>query len=570
MRSNIFPARAAWAALLLCSACANSAETENFAEIQSKIVSFKLENGLTVILYRRGDMPVISCVTYVKAGSADEFVGITGIAHQLEHLAFKGTPNIGTTNYEAEKAVFKDMDQIYTQIQAFEQKLPAESRDRFLSLLAQLTSTGGAQAEQSIAPLIESWKKSGLTLSAEEQAALTGQVKQYASKVAEADKHVAANQYSAVIELNGGVGLNAFTSADRTVYHVSLPSNKLELWAALESDRHMNTVPRQLEKEKQVVLEERRMRTESNSWGRLYETFLGVAFQAHPYGVSVIGHRSDILGYTREKVMRFYREHYVPAKTVVAVVGDVDVDAARKIITDYFGRIPKAAESARKDASQTVEPPQAGERRFEVEFPSQPMLLIGFHIPERSHPDTPALVMLDRLASSGKTSRLHAHLVNTGKASAASSWIGPGERFPRLFMFSAEPSAAKDGSAPADAVAALEANLLAEIEKLKTEPPTAEELAGSVTRYRADVLRGLRSNLGLAQELADYQALSGDWRNLFREIKQISSVTPGQVAAAASKYFTRKNRTLGRIVPAIGDTPAAPPAPETIMGVPVK
>jgi predicted Zn-dependent peptidase len=544
-----------------------SAEPQDFAEIQAKIVSFKLDNGLTVILYRRGDMPVISCVTYVKAGSTDEHVGITGIAHQLEHLAFKGTPSIGTKNYDAEKALFAELDQIYARIQAFEQKLPAELRDRFLSLLAQLTSTGGADAEKALAPLLEEWKKAGVTLTDDEKSALVSDVKQFALKVAEADKHVEPNQYASVIDLNGGVGLNAFTSADRTVYHISLPSNKLELWAALESDRYMNTVPRQLEKEKQVVLEERRMRTESNNWGKLYETYLGIAFQAHPYGVSVIGHRSDILGYTRDKIMRFYREHYLPENTVVAVVGDVDIDAARKTITDYFSRIPKTPDAAKMPASVTVEPPQDGERRFEVEFPSQPLLLAGYHIPERNHIDTPALVMLDRLATSGRTSRLYTNLVKSGKASTVGSWIGPGERYPRLLTFSAEPAAGK--SAPgADSVGELEAQVLSEIEKLKTEPPTAEELAGSVTRYRAEVLRSLRSNLGLAQQLADYQAISGDWHNLFREIQEISAVTPDQVAAVAKKYLIKQNRTLGHIVSTMTETPVA--APDTILGVPVK
>src|SRR5205823_11398214 len=136
----------------------------------------------------------------------------------------------------------------------------------------------------------------GVTLNDEDKAALLLLVKTFAEKVKNAEVYVEQNQYSNIIDRNGGSGLNAFTSDDRTVYHVSLPANKLELWAALESDRYMNTFPRQLEKEKQVVLEERRMRTDSSAFGKLYETFLGVAFQAHPYGTAVIGHRSDILG----------------------------------------------------------------------------------------------------------------------------------------------------------------------------------------------------------------------------------------------------------------------------------
>lgn len=533
---------------------------EEFAEIQARIVSFTLDNGLTVILYPRGDAPVISCVTYVKTGSADEHVGITGIAHQLEHLAFKGTPHIGTNDAQAEKAALREIDKLYDEIQAFEQKLPTEMRDGFLSLLAQVTSTGGPAGggivEKLAAGLFKSWQDAGLPLSDTEKNAVSQFVKSYAEKVKHAEKFVEQNQYSNVIDRNGGSGLNAFTSDDRTVYHVSLPANKLELWAALESDRYMNIVPRQLEKEKQVVLEERRMRTDSSPFGRLYEAFLGVAFQAHPYGVPVIGHRSDILGYTREKIMRFYRARYVPGQTIVAVVGDIDVAAARKVLSDYFGRIPKAPDP---EPLVTVEPQQDGERRVEIEFPAQPVLLMGYHVPERNHPDTPALVMLDELASSGRTSRLYTKLVKTKTANSVGSWIGPGARFPRLFFFSAEPPA---GTSTDE----LEASLLREIESLKTDAPGAEEMQRIITRYRAGVLRGLRSNMGLAQELADYHALTGDWRNLFREIQLISVVKPQQVTAAAAKYLTKNNRTVGRVV----STQSGESGPESVLGVPLK
>lgn len=535
---------------------------EDFAEIQAKIVSFKLDNGLTIILYPRGDAPVISCVTYVKTGSVDERVGITGIAHQLEHLAFKGTANIGTRDYASEKSAFAEIDKLYDEIQSFEQKMPAEMRDPFLSLLAKVTSTGaGAAADekikQDLAALFGGWDKAGFLLKDEDKAAITQFVKAFAEKVKNAEQFVEQNQYSNVIDRNGGVGLNAFTSDDRTVYHVSLPSNKLELWAALESDRFMNTIPRQLEKEKQVVLEERRMRTDSSAFGKLYETFLGVAFQAHSYGVAVIGHRSDILGYTREKITRFYRAQYTPSNTIVAIAGAIDVEQAKKTLSDYFGRIPKAGEP---EKPVTVEPAQEGERRVEVEFPSQPLLLLGYHVPERNHPDTAALIVLDEIATSGRTSRLYAKLVKTRKASSVGSWIGPGSRFPRLFMFSAEPP---EGVSADE----LEANLLNEIEKIKVEPPTADEMKRVVTRYRAGVLRGLKANLGLAQELADYQALTGDWRNLFRDIQMISTVKPEQVSAVAAKYLTRQNRTVGRIVPTTNDQPSGP---DNILGMPVR
>lgn len=543
-----------------------AAEGDDFAEIEGRITSFRLDNGLTIIIYGRPGAPVVSCVTYVKAGSADEHVGITGIAHQLEHLAFKGTQNLGTRNYEAEKNALDEIDKLYDQIQAFEQKLPAEIRDSFLSLVAQLTSTGvmpsaaeGDNIEKAVVTLLSGWKEKGFTLSDKEREPLVRIVRDFAAKVQNAEQFVEQNQYSKVIDVNGGVGLNAFTSDDRTVYHISLPANKLELWAALESDRYMNTVPRQLEKEKQVVLEERRMRTESSPFGRLYETFLGTAFQAHPYGVAVIGHRSDILGYTRSKIMRFYRQHYIPKNTIISIVGDVDVDAARKLLTDYFSRVPVGGNP---DQPVTVEPPQEGERRVEVEFPSQPLMLIGYHVPERRHPDTPALIVLDEIASSGRASRLYSRLVKTKKAQSVGSWLGPGSRFPRLMIFSTEPV---EGASTEE----LEGALFAEIEKLKHEPPSADELRRVVTHYRGDVLRGLRSNIGMAQQLADYEALNGDWRELFREIREIAAVKPEQVVAVAKKYLTKQNRTVGKIVSTSGPVQTAP-AVDSVLGVPVK
>lgn len=545
--------------MAVLAAAVRGADTGDFAEIQGKIVSFTLDNGLTVILCPRGGAPVIACVAYVKAGSVDEHAGITGIAHQLEHLAFKGTPTVGTRDFAAEQAVLREIDAACDKLQEFEQKLPSELRDSFLTLVAQASGSqsNAGQLAQNAAILCAAWEKAGFTVRESEKQALGPLLAAFAEKVAASEKYVEANEYAAIISRNGGAGLNAFTSADCTVYHVLLPSNKLELWAALESDRFMNTVPRQLEKEKQVVLEERNMRTESNPSGQLYESLLGAAFRAHPYGVSVIGHRSDILGCTRKKVMDFYRRHYVPQNTIVAVAGNFDTAAARKTLTDYFGRIPAGKNS---EQPVTVEPAQTGERRVEIEFAAQPVWMAAFHVPERNHPDTAALVVLDQLISAGRASRLQTQIVKTEKAASAGCWIGPGDRFPRLFFFSAEPL-------PGRAIDTLEADMLAAIESFKTQPPSSEELARVISGHRAGVLRELRSNLSLAQELADYQALNGDWHELFRELRRITDVKPEQVTAAAQKYLTKQNRTLARIV----STNAAPAAaPGTVLGLPVK
>lgn len=546
---------------LLATFGARAAEGEaSFGEIQKKIVSFTLENGLRVILYPRGGAPVISCVTCVKTGSVDEGAGSSGIAHQLEHLAFKGTPHIGTQDYDAEKKVLGEIDALYDKILLKQRTLLSTSKDSLLTLLAKLSTGAGAEPEKlkaTMAGLRAKWAKDGDVLADADFEELQTLVGAWAAKVLEAERFVVQNQYSNVVERAGGTRLNAFTSDDCTAYLVSLPANQLETWAALETDRFLNLVPRQLEKEKQVVLEERRMRTESQPFGRLYENFLTAAFRAHPYGVAVIGHRSDILNYTRANVLDFYRKHYTSRNTVVVIVGDLDVEKARAVLTSYFSKIP---DTAAPEEPHTAEPPQDGERRVEVEYPAEPIIMAGYHIPERGHPDTPALKVLTELAASGRSSRFYTALVKSKLALSAGAWIGPGERYPRLWIATTEPS---EDSTPEKA----EAALFEEIERLKSVPPTREELDRVLASYRMDVMRKLRKNLSLAIDLAEYEAISGGWRELFREIDAVAKVTPEQVTKVASKYLVRRNRTVARLVstepaetPEILGVPAAPPA----------
>ena len=538
--------------IALVSFSGTSRASETFDEVQKQIVSFKLDNGLTVILYKRGYAPVISCVTYVKAGSVDEWHGYTGIAHFLEHLAFKGTKKIGASNPDAETPVLAEIDALYERIQGAQKTYPPATQNALQGLLAKL-STGGTDAAQAVDQLFLKYDPENKIATADRDA-LKANVVTWTAKAQSAEQFVKQNEFSDILGRAGGVGLNAFTSEDRTVYHVSLPSNRLELWAALETDRFMNFSPRQFEKEKQVVMEERRMRVESNASGRLYEKFMNTAFTQHFYGQPVIGWKTDILNYTRPQVRKFFYDHYNPANTIVCVVGDLDIEQAKKTLTDYFSKIP--AVTVTDATPRAAEPKQDAERRTEISFPAEPSLLIGYHIPERGHPDCAALNALSLIASRGRTSRLYANLVKKSTALNAGSWLGPGERFPRLFVLSAEP-------AEGVTLDQLETALLAEVDRLKKEPPSKEELQRAISQNRVDTLSGLKSNLGMAQQLADYQGIMGDWKELFKEIDAIAAVTPEQVQNVANKYLTKENRTVAKMVSSNdGDQP-------TILGVPV-
>jgi len=554
------------AALVAGTFFARGAEDETFAEIQGKISSFKLDNGLCVILFPRGYAPVVSCVTYVKVGSADEVTGITGVAHQLEHLAFKGTALVGTKDYAAEQKVLAELDVLYAKIQEFQSNLPAAAQGGFLSFLAKLSSGGPEAAPEKIAKTLaamaDAWGKQGLLHFPEGSpwlAELTENVQHWAAKIQDAEAFVNQNQYAGIIDRAGGSGLNAFTSNDRTVYFVSLPSTQLELWAALESDRFMNLTPRQLEKEKQVVLEERRMRTDMSPFGKLYESFVSTAFVAHPYAHAVIGHRADILNYSREKVSEFYHSKYSTHNTVLCLVGGFDPAKAKEIVTNYFSKLPA---TPAPPEPHTQEPPQEGERRVDVEYAAQSLLLLGWHVPERNHPDTPALTVLSEVASTGRTSRFYGKLIKTRLALSASAWLGPGERFPRLFCIDATPS---EGTS----LEQMEQALLEQVEGLKRDAPSAEELQRVVTSWRANLMRELKSNQRMAVGLADHEALDGDWHKLFTEIEAVAKVTPEQVVSVARRYLTKNNRTVARLVPTDAETPtilgvpAEPPKPET-------
>ena len=472
---------------------------QGYLDLEDQIVEHVLDNGLKLLILERHEAPVFSFLTYVDVGGVDEEVGNTGLAHMFEHMAFKGTRSIGTTDYGKEKAALRKTDQ------AFE-RLLAERRKR-----GQADSTRLAQLE-------EGFKK------AQEEAA----------------GYVVSNEYGRIIEEAGGVGLNATTGSDATRYFYSLPSNKLELWVFLESDRMAHPVLREFYKERDVVMEERRMRSESQPIGRLIEEFLALAYKAHPYGQPVIGHMSDLEGLTRREARTFYRKHYIASNMVTAVVGDVETDKMIQLARKYLSKLPTGP---KPPPVETIEPPQLGERRVVIEDPSQPLLLTGYHKPDARHPDDAVFDAITDIVGQGRTSRLYKSLVKEKKiALQVGAFPGfPGNKYPNLFVFYAFPAKGHTAEEMEEAIDA-------EIERIKTELVSEEELKGVKTRAKANFIRGLRSNSGMASQLTFYQGITGDWRNLFRVVDQINAVTAEDIQRVANAYFQKKNRTVGMLV----------------------
>jgi predicted Zn-dependent peptidase len=473
-----------------------AALAQDLASFEKKVAFKVLDNGLTLIVLERPEAPVFSFYTHVDVGADREVPGITGLAHMFEHMAFKGTDVIGTTDYAAEKAALQKVEQAYAAYDAERRK--AVGRD-----------------EKRVAELEKAWK----------------------AAIEQADGFVVQNAFGEIVDREGGVGLNASTSSDETDYFYSFPSNRLELWAYLESERFLKPVMREFYKERDVVMEERRMRTDSQPTGRLIEQFLAAAFTAHSYGRPVVGWPSDLRSFSATDALAFYERYYVPANIVLAVVGDVKTAEVLPLVEKYFGRLPKRP---RPEPLRTEEPPQRGERQVVLKDPAQPFYIEGYHRPSGNHPDDPVLSVAAALLSSGRTSRLYRSLVRDQKIAAAAQAAAalPGDKYPGLFAFFAVPT---PGHTPQESQAAIRA----EIERLKTEDVGDEELRMIKTRAKANLIRRLGDNQGLAVQLGAYQARYGDWRELFREVDRIDKVSKEDIRRVANATFVESNRTVG-------------------------
>ncbi len=475
-----------------------SANAQNLAEFEKKVTEFTLDNGLRFIVVERHEAPVVSFHTYADVGSVDEVKGITGLAHVFEHMAFKGTNTIGTKDLKEELKAMQKVDAAFEELR----------RERHKGALADSSQ---------LAELEKAFKEARET----------------------AKEFVVSNEIGEAIERAGGVGLNASTSSDWTRYYYSLPSNKTELWFSLESDRFLNPVLREFYTEKEVVMEERRMRTESNPIGRLLEEFVATAFKAHPYSEPVVGHMSDLESITRAEGKTFFKKFYGANNLIIAVVGDVKSKQIKKLAQNYFGRLPSAP---KPDPVETVEPPQLGERRVIVEDKSQPILILGYHKGDVHHPDEPVFTVISDVIGRGRASRLNKNLVKEKKIAVQASGISgfPGVKYPNLMLFFAIPAQGKTAEE-------CEIAIYEELERLKNEPVPEDELKKAKTRARADVIRQLNSNSGLALQLAYKQAITGDWRNLFKDLDKINGVTSEDIQRVAKKCFVSKNKTVALI-----------------------
>jgi predicted Zn-dependent peptidase len=414
-------------------------------------------------------------------------------------MMFKGTKTIGVKDYQAEKKILNVIKQAGNALDR--EKMKGEAADK--KRLDKLTNNLNNLQE----------KHRSLILS---------------------------NEIDRLYTENGAVNLNASTGQDITTYQVSLPANKSELWARIEADRMINPVFREFYAERDVIMEERRQSVESDPEGKLMEQFLATAFNAHPYGRPILGWPSDMSYLNPDNTRKFFNLYHAPNNTVIAIVGDINPSATIKLVKKYFGGIKRQNIPS---SYITEEPPQKGERRVEVSFSANPQLIIGYHKPTLPAYDDYVFDVVENILGRGRTSRFYKSLVEEkGLAESVQAANGlPGARYPNLFAIFASPRYPHTNGE-------LEAEIYKEIEKLKTEPTSLEELEKTKNQLKADFIRGLASNSGLASKLSYYEILTGDWRYLINHINFIDKITHDDIRRVANKYLIKENRTVASIV----------------------
>ncbi|MFH1699506.1 MAG: pitrilysin family protein [Candidatus Zixiibacteriota bacterium] len=484
-------------AIILGAMC-GSVTAFDFSTIENKISDFELDNGMKFIILEDHSAPVISFALQVNVGCAYDPKEYMGLSHFWEHMAFKGTSEVGTKDIKKEKKAIEKLDALYKDLRAEELK-------------------GNFADTVKLADLKEKFK------AAQE----------------EAEKYVAMNEFSLIVEQEGGVGLNAGTGYDVTTYYYSLPSNKMELWFYLSSSRFNDPVLRQFYKEKEVIKEERRMGVESSPFGRLQDEFLHAVFRAHPYGQSLIGEMSDIHNFDKEALLAHFRKHYIPSNMVAVLVGDVDMEMAKSLANEYWGRLPKV-EKPRRLAIE--EPIQRAERRAIVIDKSQPMLLMGFHRPEVTDDDDVLYSAMADYLGQGRTSLLYKNLVKDKKIATAVQAFDsyPASKYPNLFGVFAMPSQGVSATE-------CETEILAEIQKLKEDLIPDEELEKIKARAKSSFIGALASRNGMARQLANAHTYYGDWRELFKVLDEYERITAEDIQRVANELFTRNNRTVAYI-----------------------
>ncbi len=469
---------------------------------------FTLDNGMKFLLLPRAEEPNNVAVGWVaKVGSVNERPGITGISHFFEHLMFKGTDTIGTSN-PAEDAVFTDNERII--------------RNQMLDII-----WGDQYTRFKLGEIDDPWDAKYDT---PQLAALRKELKSTMDAHREV---IVKDEFSSVYQGAGATGMNAFTSEDVTFYINQLPANKLELWCWMESDRLKNSVFREFFSERDVVHEERRMRTDSSPTGVFQEQFNSMFWQASPYSWPVIGWPSDLNSYTLEEAQRYFDVYYQPSNLVGVVVGDFDLQTAKYLILEYFGSIEQG--TTPPPPVPTIEPLQRASQRMVAEVDAQSQVEVRYHGVPFQHKDSYALEIMASVLN-GKTGRLYKAMVEGDEIASGASFSVDTRKYSGALSFDAT---VKGGATPEQ----LEGAWYEQVDLLQNEPVSSYELEKVKNNVVADQFRQLQSNFYLMIQLGYAEAIGG-WEVINTSKDLLLAVSADDVMEVAHKYLTTNNSSV--------------------------
>jgi predicted Zn-dependent peptidase len=465
-----------------------------------------LDNGMRLLLVPRKGDPNVAAGWIARVGSVNERPGITGLSHLFEHMMFKGTKTIGTNNIDENLKLMKEMDDVRAALRKEQEALILKAR------LGEITDTKD--------PKFRSERHKELLAKFDE---LSKREKELMVK----------DEFDRVYTTAGGSGMNAGTSNDFTVYFINVPANKLELWFWMESDRLRNPVFREFYSERDVVHEERRLRTDSTPTGKFNEQYDSMFWQSSPYGWPVVGWPSDLEGITREEALDYFAVNYAPNNLTACLVGDIDPARAKELAQQYFGRLPRGPRPP--EPVRTSEMPQLAEKRMVAYAETNPQVRVRYHTVAEGHPDDFVLDILGSLLN-GRTGRLYKSLVLQQSVANSAGAGQDSRKYEGLFEVS---GVAKPGKTPEE----VEQALYKELERLQKELVDANELQKVKNQYAANNFRGIQSNFGLMVQLLVRDGNRG-WDTINTDPAKHQAVTPEDIRRVANAYFKPENRTI--------------------------
>jgi predicted Zn-dependent peptidase len=497
------------------------------------VVERTLDNGMHLLMVERHDEPTIAGGWVAHVGSSNERLGITGIAHLFEHMMFKGTTAIGTSDYK------KDID-ILAQQENVRDEMREEER-RMRTMLRRGDIEGDLLKPENWTPHYRELQK------------------QFADLVAEERKVIVKNEFDVLLSREGASGVNAFTSEDMTAYFENVPANKLDLWMWMESERIFHPVFREFYAERDVVFEERRMRAESTPLGRFQEEFNAMFWQSCSYQWPTLGWPSDIPHISKADADQFYATYYCPQNITLILVGDFKPEQAEALAKKYFERIPRGKKDP-PDVS-TLEVKQLAEKRMYAEADTNPQIDIQWHTVGFGHKDSYALQILGQILST-RTGRLYKNLV-LGSGVATDVDAGQGsQKWAGYFEATGE---AREGHKPEE----VEQGIYNEIAKLQQDDVPAEELQKVKNNFDAQRYRRLSANFAILHQIIFYDG-EGDWHEINAEGPKLQAVTAADVKRVANKYFTKENRTVAVYTRKPGTTPSDDKPATTSPSMPIR